>query len=226
MRKWIHDRSLGLVAIGMFLLAMCGQVIAGRLEYNQEQADHGGEPIGLLSYLATGHFGEATFENWESEFLQMAVFIFLTAILVQKGSAESRKPEDEEGADEQATDEPPEWHRKDANAPWPVRSGGVALALYKRSLSIGLFLVFLLAFVGHAITGAAEAREEASEHGGELLTAWQYVRTARFWFESMQNWQSEFLAVWALTIFSIWLRQQGSPESKPVHAPHEQTGAE
>jgi len=226
MPRWIRDRALSLVAFGLFLIALIGQAVAGHLHYNQEQEAHGGQAAGFLQYLTTGSFGEAVFENWESEFLQMAMFIFLTAVLVQKGSAESRKPEDEEGADQQAGDEPPEWHRDDPDAPWPVRYGGFPLAVYKRSLSLALFLLFLVSFAGHAIGGAADYNQEARNHGEPAVTVLQYVVTSRFWFESFQNWQSEFLAVWAIAVLSIWLRQQGSPESKPVHAPHEQTGAE
>lgn len=223
---WIRKRSLSLVAFGMFLLAMIGQAVAGRAHYNQEQADHGEPPVGMLEYLGTGEFGEATFENWESEFLQMAMFIFLTAMLVQVGSAESRKPEGEPGADEQAVDEPPERHRDDPDAPWPVRHGGIALSLYKRSLSLVLFVLFLISFAGHAAAGAADYNEEARAHGGEALSVLAYATSARFWFESFQNWQSEFLAVWAIAVLSIWFRQQGSPESKPVHVPYESTGSE
>jgi len=225
-RKWIRSNSLGVVAILLFLFAFVGQVLAGRAEYNQEQQEHGEPPVTLTEYFGTGHFGEATFENWESEFLQMAVFIFLTSFLVQRGSAESRKPEDEEGAGEEPIDEDPRRHRDDPDAPWPVRYGGVALALYRYSLSIAFFLLFLVAFWGHAATGAAEYSEQQSAHGGSPVSTLAYMGTPRFWFESFQNWQSEFLAVFSIAVFSIWLRQQGSPESKPVHAPHAQTGTE
>ena len=226
MRKWVRSHSLSLVAIGLFLLAFAGQVLAGRADYNQDRQAHGEPPVPLARYLGTGHFGEATLENWESEFLQMAVFIFLTAFLVQRGSAESRKPEDDPGAGEEPIDADPREHRNDPDAPWPVRRGGVALALYRNSLSIVLFLLFVGAFWGHAVTGAAEYSSEQAAHGEGPVGVMQYVGTSRFWFESFQNWQSEFMSVFALAVLSIWLRQQGSPESKPVHAPHEQTGAE
>lgn len=226
MRKWIKDHGLSLVAAGLFVFAFAGQVVAGRADYNQDQRDHGQPAVGLVEYLGTGHFGEATLENWESEFLQMGVFIFLTAFLVQRGSAESRKPDDDPEAGREPVDEDPRLHRNDPDAPWPVRRGGIALALYRNSLSIVLFLLFLACFAGHAITGAAAFSEEQREHGGEAVGTLAYLATPHFWFESFQNWQSEFLSVWALTILSIWLRQQGSPESKPVHAPHSQTGEE
>jgi hypothetical protein len=225
-KRWVRDHSLSIVALVLFALCMVGQALAGRAEFNQEQRDHHEEPISMGAYLTSGHFGEATFENWESEFLQMAVFIALTAFLVQKGSAESRKPPEEPDSEEQPEDERPEDHRRDPNAPWPVRAGGIYLAVYKRSLSLVLFILFAISFALHAVTGAVDYNQEARAHGGELLTTLQYLATSRFWFESLQNWQSEFLSVWAIAVFSIWLRQQGSPESKPVHAPYEQTGAD
>jgi hypothetical protein len=224
--KWVRSHSLGLVAIALFVFAFIGQVLTGRAEYNQDQQAHGEAPVSMAQYLGTGHFGEATLENWESEFLQMALFIFLTAFLVQRGSAESRKPEDDPQAGKEPIDEDPRRHRDDPDAPWPVRRGGLALALYRNSLSIALFLLFLASFWGHAATGAAAYSQEQAAHGESGAGVMGYLATSRFWFESFQNWQSEFLSVFALTVLSIWLRQQGSPESKPVHAPHEQTGEE
>jgi hypothetical protein len=218
--------GLSLVAAGLFLLTLLGQTVAGLAHHNEEQREHGEEPVSLGAYLVSGAYGEAVFENWESEFLQMGVFIVLTATLVQKGSAESRKPSDEAGDRPEPTEEPPERHRGDPGAPWPVRRGGLALSLYKRSLGIVLFLLFLLSFAGHAVAGAVNYNEEARHHGGEVVSTLGYLSTSQFWFESFQNWQSEFLSVLALALLSIWFRQQGSPESKPVHAPHEQTGAE
>lgn len=226
MRKWVRSHSLSLAAILLFAFAMVGQVVAGRADYNDDQKAHGEEPVTVVQYLGTGHFGEATLENWESEFLQMAVFIFLTAFLVQRGSAESRKPDDDPEAGNEPVDEDPRRYKDDPNAPWPVRRGGIALALYRNSLSLVLFLLFLLTFWGHAATGAAAFTEEQAAHGEVGASTLQYMLQPHFWFESLQNWQSEFLSVFALTVLSIWLRQHGSPESKPVHAPHEQTGAE
>lgn len=225
-RNWLKSHSLGLAAILLFVFSFAGQVLTGHAEFNEDQKEHGGEPVSLVGYFGTGHFGEATLENWESEFLQMAVFIFLTAFLVQRGSAESRKPDDDPGHGREPIDEKPEKHRGNPKAPWPVRRGGLALALYKNSLSIVLFLLFLASFAGHAVTGAKEYSQDQLAHGEQAVSALAYLATPHFWFESFQNWQSEFLSVWALTVLSIWLRQQGSPESKPVHAPHEQTGEE
>jgi hypothetical protein len=224
--KWVRSHSLGIAAIALFFVAFVGQVLTGRAEYNHEQEAHGEQSASLAAYLGTGHFGEATLENWESEFLQMAVFVFLTAFLVQRGSAESKKPDDEEGAGDEPSDADPRRHRDDPHAPWPVRRGGIALAIYRNSLTLVLFLLFLASFWGHAITGAAEYSSEQAAHGEPGAGVLGYLATPRFWFESFQNWQSEFLSVFAIAVLSIWFRQQHSPESKPVHAPHEQTGEE
>src|SRR6185436_10440930 len=161
-----------------------------------------------------------TFENWESEFLQMGGYVLLTVWLVQRGSAESKKLNEAESVDEDA-----QRHRDEDDAPWPVRQGGVWLAVYKRSLSLALFGLFAAAFLLHAVTGARAYSAEQIEHGASSVSTWEYLHRAQFWFESLQNWQSEFLAVAAIVVLTIFLRQQGSPESKPVHAPHAQTGS-
>ncbi len=158
-------------------------------------------------------------ENWESEFLQMGMYVALTAFLYQKGSAESKKP----GATE-AVDRDPRRARNKKDAPWPVRRGGIALRLYEHSLSLAFFALFLGSFLMHAIGGRLNYNEEQMLHGKSGITLGEYLRSDRFWFESMQNWQSEFLAISAMVLLSIFLRQRGSPESKPVESPHWQTG--
>jgi hypothetical protein len=221
----LHDNGLGLVAALLFAAAMVAQAVAGRGAYNAEQRDHGQPEAGFAEYLATPHFAEATFENWESEFLQMGMYVLLTAFLVQRGSAESKKPEDEQDAGGEKIDEDPRLHRGDPDAPWPVRRGGWVLKLYENSLGIAFMLLFAASFLGHAASGAAEFSEEQAQHGGAAVSMLQYMGEPRFWFESFQNWQSEFLAVVSIVVLSIFLRQKGSPESKPVHRPHRETGA-
>jgi hypothetical protein len=171
-------------------------------------------------YVQRAEFGEATFENWESEFLQMGVYVLLTARLVQIGSAESRPPDGDPTLDEATR------HRNDPDAPWPVRRGGLLLKIYEHSLSIALLSLFALAFVGHLITGAHAYSAEQVAHGEDPVSAVHYLFRSQFWFESLQNWQSEFLAVGTLVVLSVYLRQRGSPESKPVHAPHRTTGSD
>ena len=218
---FFERNGLFLAAAGLFLaFLLIGQSWAGYRTYNADQREHEQPTIGYGEYLTTAHFGEATFENWESEFLQMGSYVLLTVWLRQRGSAES-KPLD--GAD--PVDEDPSTHADDPDAPWPVRRGGLWLTLYRSSLSIALLTLFALSWLGHAVTGAHELNAEAAAHGEGPITTWQFLHRAEFWFQSLQNWQSEFLAVAAIVGLSIFLRQQGSPESKPVHAPHRQTGS-
>ena len=220
----MRNHSLTWAAVLLFLLSFGGQVATGERVYNQDQASHHQPSVSLAGYVTTGHFVEATFENWESEFLQMGSYVFLTAFLVQRGSSESKKPKDEEGADEQEIDEDPRRHRNDPEAPWPVRSGGLMLKLYENSLALAFLTLFAASFLLHAAGGAREYSAEQIAHGEAPVTLLGYLSTAQFWFESFQNWQSEFLSVIAIVVLSIFLRQKGSPESKPVHAPHASTG--
>ena len=213
-----RNNGLSITLLALFLVTLFGQSVAGHKHHNAEQRDHGEAEVTYTQYLKSPAFMEATAENWESEFFQMAFYVIFTVFLFQKGSSESKDPEKKETVDRE-----PDPNR--AGAPWPVRRGGLVLHLYKNSLSIALFLLFLISFALHAIGGVGEFNEEQREHGkpGDM-TPMQYLRTSRFWFESLQNWQSEFLAVLAIVTLSIWLRQAGSPESKPVDAAHGDTG--
>src|SRR4029453_6496881 len=198
-----------------------GQAWAGHRTYNEEQIAHGEPTVSLPEYLTRAAFGEATFENWESEFLQMGVYVLLTAWLVQRGSAESKPV----GGDP-TLDADPREHRHDPGAPWPVRWGGWVLRFYENSLSIVLLPLFAVAFGGHLVTGAHAYSAEQVAHGERGVSPLGYLFRSQFWFESLQNWQSEFLAVGSLGILSVSLRRRGSTESKPVHVAHAKTGAE
>ena len=220
MRTWLRDRGLLLANLLLFLMFIGGMVLTGVRVYNDEERQHGGEPVSLLGYLTTGDFVEATFENWESEFLQMGMYVVLTAYLFQRGSSES-KPIDEPAPQ----DEDPRERADDADAPWPVRRGGWVLRAYENSLAAAFFLMFFGSWLLHAIGGARAYSDEEVAHGGAPVTTLEYITTSQFWFESFQNWQSEFLAVAAIVGCSVYLRQRGSPESKPVAAPHVDTGA-
>lgn len=219
MSRFFRNNGLSVVMLTLFLFSLLGQSITGFYEYNQDQEEHQQPTVSYAEYHTTGHFVEAVFENWESEFLQMAAYVILTAYLFQRGSAESKDPDKENPSDED-----PAKSKDKKDAPWPVRRGGLALTLYKNSLFAVLFLLFLASFALHAAGGAKHYNEEQQAHGAPAVSTVEYVGTSRFWFESFQNWQSEFLSVATIVILSIWLRQQGSPESKPVAAPHTQTG--
>jgi hypothetical protein len=219
-RHFLSENSLSLAVTVLFLICLLAQSIAGFRHYNQEQEDHGQAPVEYAEYLGSGEFLEATMENWESEFLQMAVFLIFTARLFQRGSAESRKPQ------ENPADRDPSRSKQKPNAPGPVRRGGLTLRLYEHSLSLTFLLLFAVSFALHAVGGARAYNEEQLSHGGETVSAFEYLGTSQFWFESMQNWQSEFLALAAMVVLSIYLRERGSPQSKPVDAPHSMTGNE
>jgi Domain of unknown function (DUF6766) len=217
--EWFRERALTLVLMAMFLVFLAAQLVTGLYEYNATQREHGEPVVSVSGYLATGHPWEALFENWESEFLQMAAFVLLTTWLVQKGSPESRRP----GAKELVDTDPRDF-ADDPEAPWPVRRGGWILRLYEHSLGLAFVLLFLLSWIGHALGGFADYAADEVLHRQPEPAFTDYVTSSRFWFESFQNWQSEFLAIAAMVWLAVYLRQRWSPESKPVHAPHAETG--
>ncbi len=219
MKPFFRNNGLSITLIGIFLLLWLGQSLAGHAVDNEDRKEHDKPQQSYVQYLSSGHFWQATFENWESEFLQMAGYIILTTFLYQKGSAESKDPDKHE-----ETDDEPEAHKDDPDVPGPVKTGGWQLMIYRNSLSIALLGLFFFSFAGHALGGAIQYNAEQIEHGQKAISTWEFVKSSEFWFESMQNWQSEFLAVFAIVVLSIRLRQHGSPESKPVHAPHSETG--
>jgi hypothetical protein len=220
MPRWVKDNGLFLVNAGLFIAFLGGMVFSGAASYNEEQLTHGQQAVSILGYMQSGQFIEAVFENWESEFLQMAMYVVLTIFLFQKGSSESKPP-----GQEAAQDEDPRKAKITAKTPWPVRKGGWILAVYEHSLSGLLLLLFLGSILMHAVGGAEAYSEEQMAHGLPAVSTWEFMATSQFWFESFQNWQSEFLAVAVLVGASVFLRERGSPESKPVAEPHRETGA-
>jgi succinate dehydrogenase hydrophobic anchor subunit len=221
-KHFFRNNGLSLTLFALFALTLLGHSIAGVRTYNEDQREHGQEAVSYPEYLISGAFIESVFENWESEFLQMGLYVLLTAYLFQKGSAESKDPDDPE----EATNEDPREARDRPDVPGPVRQGGAILKLYENSLSLALLALFVVSFFLHAAGGAREYSEGQQTHGGEPVSLLTYLATARFWFESFQNWQSEFLSIAVIVVFSIFLRQRGSPESKPVAAPHAATGTQ
>lgn len=217
MKKFFYHNSLSIVFLLLFAGALIGQVICGLAEYNNELVEQNMSAVGLQQYLHSGHFIESTFENWESEFLQMGLFVWLTIFLRQKGSSESKSCDEKEEVDRE-----PSAKRK--NAPWPVKQGGLWLGLYKHSLTISLLLLFAMSFALHIYGSLMDENLHRKAIGKPIESFSHYLYSSRLWFESFQNWQSEFLSVFAIIGLSIYLRQIGSPQSKPVDAPHSETG--
>jgi hypothetical protein len=208
-RVFLRDNGLTIVLMAVFLATLAGTIGTGWLTYQDELQAHGQHPLSLLQYLASGHLISTVFENWESEFLQMAAFVIFTAILFQRGSAESRDPDDPTRPKDPET---------------PARSFGAWL--YAHSLSFALAALFVVSFALHFWGSAAKETKEALMHGEPAPQLWQHLGSTEFWFESFQNWQSEFLSTGVLVVLSIFLRHQGSPQSKPLRARNSDTGSE
>jgi hypothetical protein len=209
--RMLRNNGLSIALFSLFLFTLLGQSLTGWREDVHISAQHGETPPTYTEYLSSGDFVEATMENWESEFFQMFVYVIFTVFLYQKGSAESKDPD----ADPAKRAQEKTRRRKPNARRW----------MYENSLSLAFLGLFLLAFSLHAIGGAHAYSEELSAHGQAPVSAFEYLRTSRFWFESLQNWQSEFLAIGAMVVLSIFLRQRGSPESKEVDAPNSESGS-
>jgi hypothetical protein len=222
MRK-LRNNSLGIAFGLLFLAALVGQAIAGHIAYNQEQLQHGSEAISFGRYLTSSDFGQAVMENWQSEYLQFLTFLMLTVWFVQRGSPES-KPVDKAGLESEQEQMIGE-HAK-PGSPAPARAGGWRAALYGNSLVILMGLVFLLTWGAQSVTGWTAFNQELSDHHQHPIGWLSYIGNADFWEATLENWQSEFLAVGSFAVFTIFLRQRGSPESKPVGAAHSDTGVE
>ena len=219
----IRDNALSLLFGALFVLALCGQAIAGWLENNEKLAQHGQPAEPLSAFITSSEFVVDVAENWQSEFLQFFLFIVATIWLVQRGSPESKKPGDEGlGTDkdqmvgEHAQPDSPEWAR--------VR--GIRQVIFSNSLLLVMGVVFVLSWLAQSLAGTVVMNSENAQHGEPPMTWAEYIGTPDFWDRTLQNWQSEFLAVGSMAVLSIYFRQRGSSESKPVAAPHEETGSE
>lgn len=211
---WVRN-SLLIVFLALTIISILGQAYTGWLEYNEFLQQKGATSLTLRSYLLSGHFIQATFENWESEFLQMGLFIILTVSLYQQGSSESKSMDEEEPVEKEP--------RPGPGAPWPVHKGGLILKIYENSLSLAFILLFILSSAAHFYGSLKDHNTEELLDGKPTVTAIEFITMPKFWFESFQNWQSEFLSVAAIVFFSIYLRQKGSAQSKPVDTPHDET---
>lgn len=216
----LRDNGLTIALLMLFAVSIFGQWIAGWHVANHDAVRHGEPLMSLSAYAVSADFLSSVFENWESEFLQMATYVVLTALLFQRGSAESKDPDERDPRDDDLAGQASE-----PGAPAILRRGRVWRALYARSLGIALALLFALSFVLHWTQSARVAAADALAHGAVPPTVFGYLGDAQLWFESLQNWQSEFLSTAVLVVLSIVLRQRESPESKPVAAPHGRTGS-
>jgi hypothetical protein len=225
----LRPNSLSLFFLVILLAALVGQAIAGHAAYNNDEIEHAQllneqpETISLGRYVVSSAFGQAVMENWQSEYLQFSLFILTTVWLVQKGSPESKEldkagteSEKDQMIGEHASADSPKW----------ARVGGVRTWLYSNSLLIVMGLIFIGSWFAHSVTGWSTYNSDQIEHEQEPLSWLEYIGSADFWETTLQNWQSEFLAVGSMAVLSIYLRQRGSPESKPVGAPHAATGVE
>jgi hypothetical protein len=216
MKKFFKHNGLSIVFLLIFIISLVMQCLTGYNHHNQERMEEGENELTIYQYLHSGHFIQATFENWESEFLQMALFIVLSISLYQKGSSESKKIDEEEEVDREPSASRP-------GAPWAVRKGGFILKIYKHSLTIAFVVLFMCSFILHFYGSLKDENEQLLLKGMATVSGTQYIRESRFWFESFQNWQSEFLSVFSIVILSVFLRQKGSPQSKPVDAANDET---
>jgi hypothetical protein len=215
-RSFLYRNGLSLVFVSLFIITLAAQAFTGWKTYNSELRQEGVEELTLNAYLFTGHFISATFENFQSEFLQMALYVLLTVGLRQRGSAESKSLDEKEDVDRDPV--PSE------DAPWPVKKGGWILSLYSNSLSVTFFILFFISWGLHFYGSWRDHNAHQIIKGLPADDLAAYLVEPDFWFETFQNWQSEFLSVLSIVVLTIFLRQKGSPESKPVDAPHLKTG--
>ena len=214
--SFLYRNGLSLFFLGLFIITLIAQALTGWKENNQEILKEGGSALGLTAYLHSGHFISATFENFQSEFLQMGLYVVMTIGLRQIGSAESK-----------SLDEPEEVDREPIagkDAPWPVNKGGIWLKLYSHSLSITFFVLFAVSWALHLYGSWIEHNDQQRLSHLPVDSLAKFLGEPDFWFQTFQNWQSEFISIVAIVFLSVYLRQKGSSESKPVDAPHMETG--
>jgi hypothetical protein len=222
-RGFLRENSLTLFFLAIFLAAIVGQAFVGHADFNHDQVAHHDDTISLLRYVTSSAYLVDVMENWQSEYLQFTLFILATVWLVQKGSTES-KPIGQEGG--QSDEEQKVGEHAQSDSPAWAKAGGLRTLVYSNSLVLLMTTIWVLSWLAQLVTGRVEYNAAQFDHHLESLSLWQYAGSSDFWNRTLQNWQSEFLAITSMVVFSIWLRQRGSPESKPVGEPHASTGAE
>jgi hypothetical protein len=221
--RFIRDHSLSLFFLVIFLAALVGQAIAGHALHNNDAMAHHGETMSFWRYIRSSDFGNAVMENWQSEYLQFMLFMLATVWLVERGSPESKKPGEEgrESDEKQKIGE----HAGDESPAW-AQAGGFRTGLYSNSLLIVMAIIFFGSWFAQSVTGWTEFNAQQADHHEQALSWLSYIGSADFWEATLQNWQSEFLAIGSFVAITVFLRQRGSPESKPVGARHGATGIE
>ena len=219
---FVRNNALSLAFGALFLITLVGQSISGVADFNAEQVADGLPQVGFLDYVTSSSFAVDVMENWQSEYLQFLLYVFATVWLVQKGSSESKEP----GQEGMETDQDQRVGRHaGADSPAWARDGGWRTALFSRSLGLVLGGLFLLTWSASAVTGWVAYNSDQLGQRQDPVGFLGYLGEADFWNRSFQNWQSEMLAVGSMAILAVYLRQRGSPESKPVGTPHADTGA-
>ena len=223
MRRFIRDHSLSLFFLVIFLASLVGLAIAGHTLHNEDAVAHHGTPMTFWRYIVSSDFGNAVMENWQSEYLQFMLFMLATVWLVERGSPES-KPPGEEGLEsdqkqrigDHADRESPDW----------AKPRGIKTFAYSNSLLIVMSIIFFGAWFAQSVTGWTTYNAQQVDHHQATVTWLGYIGSADFWEATLENWQSEFLAVGSFVALTVFLRQRGSTQSKPVGAPHHSTGVE
>jgi hypothetical protein len=219
-RRTLRDNGLGLAFGLLFVATLVGQAVSGLALYNDQQVSVGAEPVSLGHYLTSSSFAVDVVENWQSEYLQFFLYVFATIWLVQRGSSESKEPGGE-GVESDA-DQLVGAHARPDSPRW-VRAGDWRTAVYSRSLGIVMGGIFLLSWLAQSVAGWAAYNGEQLGNREDPVTWLGYLAEADFWNRTLQNWQSEMLAVGSMAVFAVYLRQRGSPESKPVGSAHGDT---
>jgi hypothetical protein len=223
MRRFVRDNGLGLFFGAIFLASLIGQALVGHADFNHLQLRHHDDPISLGRYIFSSDFGVDVMENWQSEYLQFTLYILTTVWLLQRGSPESKEPD---RAGLESDEDQKVGEHADSDSPRWARLGGLRTWIYSYSLLIVMTAIWLASWTVESVTGRVAYNAEQFDHQEAALSWLQYIGTSDFWNRTLQNWQSEFLAVGSMAVLSIYLRQRGSPESKPVGAPHAATGVE
>jgi uncharacterized protein (DUF486 family) len=222
-RSWARDNSLTLFFTALFLASLIAQALVGHADFNHAQVAHQDEPISLGRFLTSSVFWVDVLENWQSEYLQFTLFILATVWLVQKGSTESKELGKEGG---ESDEDQKVGEHADPESPAWAKVGGVRTLLYSNSLVGVMAAIWLLSWFAQAVTGRIEYNATQLDHHESSLSLIMYMGSSDFWNRTLQNWQSEFLAVGSMAILSVYLRQRGSSQSKPVGSPHAETSAE